>query len=215
MSDEGGQSREGGLAQRQAAGLHTVEEEEDLEVDETPHVGPVSMRTRSSSITGVHEVRMSSGVLTDPQSIAEYERAFPGGGQAVLDGFLKAAAAEAAHRQECEKQLLANERENERQTALQAMRAQISALVAVLCGLTLAGYIAHLGHSEVALLIVSATFGSAAGVFVYGRKKQTEEAVADLQRQTAPPPPAKTASTAKTPAPSSPPADSPKLPPKS
>jgi len=124
------------------------------------------------------QIRASRGVMTDPQSIGEYERSVQGSGIKILEKFFEEAGKESDHRREMEKVAITAEIADNGRHMDQGDRAQRFALVIVLCALALAAFCAHKGQFVIAGGIVTAAFSGVVATFIYGRKKQTEEAVA-------------------------------------
>lgn len=133
------------------------------------------------------EFRASAGVLTDPRSIAEYERAVPGAGQLILNEFFVQAQKEGAHRQACEARVIDADIEQDRALMKQGYRAQMFGFIIVVLGFIMVGYALHLGYPFSASVIATAVLGSTATTFIYGRKKQADEVIATQSNRETPP----------------------------
>ena len=137
-------------------------------------------RVESASISHVHEeVRVSVGVLTDPKSLAEYEAVAPGSATKILEKFFEQVTTEQKHRHAMDQQLLATEKEHETKILHQGDRGQWMALTVALAGFVLVAWLAHIDKSVLAGLIGSLDLLGLVSVFIYGRKKQSEETLSE------------------------------------
>jgi uncharacterized membrane protein len=137
-------------------------------------VPPGSLSRSERSISSL-QVRASFGFMTDPQSLAEYERNCPGSADLIIRESFAQANREQAHRQKQETEALAAEIDDNRKMVMQGTRAQWigGALTALVIGL--AYYLAHLAQYAAATTVVGLGCSGALVTFIYGRKKQAEE----------------------------------------
>jgi uncharacterized membrane protein len=130
----------------------------------------------------VHEeFRMSVGVLTDPKSLAEYEQAAPGSAAKILEKFFDQVGREQEHRHAIEREQLASAKEYDVHAQRQGDRGQWMALVVAIVGFVLVGWLAYIKEAALAGVIGTLDLGGLVSVFVYGKKKQTEEAIAETR----------------------------------
>jgi uncharacterized membrane protein len=142
-------------------------------------------RTTTSIRTSSGEFRMSVGVLTDPRSLAEYEQAVPGSGKAILDKFFQQTEREVAHRHAMEREAMQHELQHDQSVLKQGDRGQWLGLIVALAGFILVAFFVQQGHPNTAAAFGAATLITLVSAFIYGRRKQTEEMLAEKQQEAA------------------------------
>lgn len=121
-------------------------------------------------------VRVSRGVLTDPQSLREYEATFPGAGKMILDRYFAEVEAEQQHRRAMDRLNQQTEAGQVDRILTQGDRGQWMAFVVAVFGLVLTAFLALLGQPELAGVLLVVDLGGLVGVFIYGKKKQAAAA---------------------------------------
>ena len=125
-----------------------------------------------------HEIRLSQGVMTDPQSIAEYEHACPGMGPKILAEFFENTREQRMHRQKLQGMALeAQIRDNGNVFQLAARGQLLAGVLAAAC-LALSAWFASTGHPVLAGEVLTTTIVAVTSTFLYGRKKQSDERIA-------------------------------------
>lgn len=127
--------------------------------------------------------RISVGIMTDPQSLGEYEQAVPGCGSTIIDKFFHQTEREQTHRHQLEREQNENSKDYSMALVKQGDRGQVIGALVALGGFALVAFIVRCGHE-----IIAGTFGiteitALVSVFVYGRKKQAEEAVVAVKAE--------------------------------
>lgn len=145
---------------------------------------PVSMRTAMMAM----ELRASRGFMTDPQSLAQYERSSPGLAKEIWGAFRHDTQAEAEHRRAMERDSMEKQYQLEQRRLAQGDRAQKFAALCFVVGTLLAAFALYLGHPVVAVTTITAVLAALASTFIVGRNAQAKEAVAQIQAEATPPP---------------------------
>lgn len=120
--------------------------------------------------------------MTDPRSIAEYERAVPGSGLKVLEKFFEQTAAEQQHRHKMECDMLVATQETEIRVLRQGDRGQWLGFGVAMAGLVLVGWLAWIKQPLLAGVLGTLDLLGLVSVFVYGRKMQAEESIAESKK---------------------------------
>ncbi|WP_437590233.1 DUF2335 domain-containing protein [Sorangium sp. So ce1000] len=182
-SERQDETRKGdGLARRMATEPAPFAPTSDDGPSGEPDEHRAPQRPRGMAVSHVHEeFRMSVGVLTDPKSLAEYEQVAPGYASKILDKFFEQVALEQVHRHSLEREALATDREHEAKTIQQGDRGQFFAFLIAVIGLFLVGWLAHTEQPWLAGIIGTLDLLGLVSVFIYGRKKQAEEVIAEAK----------------------------------
>lgn|GEM_PF-3077136 len=191
MSAEGGDNKSDGESGGKQAPLATIEGE--LLNQPLPANGgaPIELEgqpvPQQAALEMMMEMRASSGVLTDPRSIREYEQACPGLGMKILDQFFSQTAKEQDHRHAMENKAMANEVDQDKRLLDQGDRAQRMGLFVVCLGLSLVAFLFYKQQYAAGTTALGIVLGSTVGSFIYGRKKQADEAIANTKAEQQPP----------------------------
>ena len=187
---------DGGLPVRRGAETLGNQEQRIEEVTDPGLSGP-----RRASVTMTRsEVRLSYGVLTDPKSLAEYEQVVPGYGAKILDTYLRQVDEERVHRHSVELRLLESTQADTLHAQRLRSRGQWMGLAVALAGFVLVGFLALIHQPWLAGVVAALDILSLVSAFIYGRKKQSEETLAENESSDSSEPET-TAITASSPAP--------------
>lgn len=128
------------------------------------HSTTAQRRSSRSGGSTLEEQYFFSGPLPDPTTLAQYEQVIPGFGERILSEY----ESQGQHRRRLEDAVVT------KNLAAQTRGQYIAGLgfVAIVAG---AVFLGSLGHTAVALALIGIDILSFGGVYVWGRKKQSDE----------------------------------------
>lgn len=109
-------------------------------------------------------MRMTSGPLPPPETLARYEEVLPG----LADRITRMAEGQSDHRKDMEKDALRGQMAGQ-------TRGTYCGLAATGAVLAVAAYMARLGYPVEAAAVVTTNLAVLAGVFVIGRRRQGQD----------------------------------------